>query len=199
MQERRSTKRAAQAAESRERIYIAALAVITEKGFAEASIQDIVAAAGASVGAFYHHFPSKMAVLEENFRRADARFVDIADGLPEDLSPKERVVAYMVRYGRFAQVEAGLDLCRQLYTPMNKLFIKPGRPMQGILREMLAEGLATGDIVSDLTPEQACQHIFIGARGLVLHWCLADGGFDLESAMEEYARRALLSLAPLGP
>jgi AcrR family transcriptional regulator len=49
--------------ETRDRIYQAALALFRERGFDTATMRDIAAAAGMSLGAAYHYFPSKDAIV----------------------------------------------------------------------------------------------------------------------------------------
>ena len=49
--------------ETRDRIYQAALALFRERGFESATMRDIAAAAGMSLGAAYHYFPSKDAIV----------------------------------------------------------------------------------------------------------------------------------------
>ena len=49
--------------ETRARIYDAALALFREKGFEAATMRDVAAAAGMSLGAAYHYFPSKDAIV----------------------------------------------------------------------------------------------------------------------------------------
>ena len=203
MEQAEKRGRRQQAVESKNRIYEAAIALFAERGFEEASVKDIVARAGVSVGAFYHHFPSKEAILEENFRRADERFSSLnsKDGEPseplEGEEAAELVVEYMARYGRFVEKVTGLDLSKRIYTPKNKLFIKRGRPMQTVLASIISEGISSGELVTDLSAEAACEWLFIGARGLAFHWCLKEGKFCLEEAMRDYARRALRALEPL--
>jgi AcrR family transcriptional regulator len=52
---------------SREEFLTAAMSLFSEKGFHEASVDDIVAKAGRSKGGFYHHFQSKDQVFIEVF------------------------------------------------------------------------------------------------------------------------------------
>ena len=49
--------------ETRDRIYQAALALFRERGFDASTMRDIAAAAGMSLGAAYHYFPSKDAIV----------------------------------------------------------------------------------------------------------------------------------------
>lgn len=65
------------AAATRAGLLEAARAVFTASGFAEASIADVVARAGASVGSLYHHFGGKaelyLALFEDYQRRQEER------------------------------------------------------------------------------------------------------------------------------
>ena len=70
---------AGRAATTRTALLGAARAVFTSSGFAEASIADVVAGAGASVGSLYHHFGGKaelyLALFEDYQQRQEARAV----------------------------------------------------------------------------------------------------------------------------
>jgi len=65
------------AATTREGLLAAAREVFTASGFAEASIAEVVAGAGASVGSLYHHFGGKaelyLALFEDYQQRQEAR------------------------------------------------------------------------------------------------------------------------------
>jgi AcrR family transcriptional regulator len=70
--------------ESRERILDAALALFRREGFDAATMRDVAAAAGMSLGAAYYYFPSKEAIVlgyyekvfAERRRRAHAAFAE---------------------------------------------------------------------------------------------------------------------------
>jgi AcrR family transcriptional regulator len=194
MKEQKKKPRALQAEASKNRIYDAALRLITEKGFDETSIQEICAESACSVGAFYHYFGSKDGILEENFKRADEGFAEFAR---EELPPADargRVVAYFARYANLVANEAGLDLSKRLYSCANKHFLRKDGAMQTELTAILDEAVKKGDLSLEISAEKACEWLFIGARGLAFHWCLCDGRFDLIDAMRTYARRALKAI-----
>ena len=69
--------RPGRAATTRGGLLASARAVFTASGFAEASIADVVAGAGASVGSLYHHFGGKaelyLALFEDDQQRQEAR------------------------------------------------------------------------------------------------------------------------------
>src|SRR5687768_513463 len=53
--------------DTRQRIYAAALTLFRERGFDATTMRDIAAAAGMSLGAAYHYFPSKDAIVLEYY------------------------------------------------------------------------------------------------------------------------------------
>ena len=71
------TRLAGRAASTRTALLDSARTVFTSSGFAEASIADVVAGAGASVGSLYHHFGGKaelyLALFEDYQQRQEAR------------------------------------------------------------------------------------------------------------------------------
>lgn len=64
----------------------AAIALFTERGFAQTRVEDIASRAGLSKGAVYLYFPSKQALLEGIVRRA---VLPIADSVLDSISSYE--------------------------------------------------------------------------------------------------------------
>lgn len=58
--------------ETRDRIYQAALALFRERGFESATMRDIASAAGMSLGAAYHYFSSKDAIVLAYYEQISA-------------------------------------------------------------------------------------------------------------------------------
>jgi TetR/AcrR family transcriptional repressor of nem operon len=82
---------------NREKILIEGLKVVHERGFANASVRDIVAAAGVPQGSFTNHFASKEAFALEIIERYFANSCStIAETLRNDeRAPLERLGAYI--------------------------------------------------------------------------------------------------------
>ncbi|HRY54739.1 MAG TPA: TetR/AcrR family transcriptional regulator [Spirochaetia bacterium] len=195
MPKKPATKRSQKAELNRNRIYETALGLISSRGYDNTSIQDIVGAAGISIGTFYHYFKSKHGILEENFRRADCLFSDFFETELPAGGTVERILLYMDRYARLAH-ENGVDLTSQLYTPHNRLFIKRGRAMQTCLVAIIEEGQARGELAADLGADQICDFIFIAARGIVFDWCLKKGRGDIRKELRSYFTRLLRAFEP---
>src|SRR3954471_18247165 len=71
----------ARAAAARERIVSAALEQLAEGGYASASVATVARRAGVATGSVYRHFPSKVELFAEVFRRAAQREIDALEGL----------------------------------------------------------------------------------------------------------------------
>jgi AcrR family transcriptional regulator len=112
------------AAATRRALLCAARDVFTGSGFSEASIADVVAKAGASVGSLYHHFGGKadlyLALYEDHASRQEARAAEaVAAARTEGVSDP---VALFIAGGR-----AYLDYCWQ-ERDLARLFLAGGGP-----------------------------------------------------------------------
>jgi TetR/AcrR family transcriptional repressor of nem operon len=85
------------AAAAPKKLLDAALRLVREKGYADASVDELCAAAGVTKGAFFHHFPSKEALAVAAARHwgevTGALFASAPYHAPAD--PLERVLAYL--------------------------------------------------------------------------------------------------------
>lgn len=85
--------------ERRERTVAAILdagrALMTEAGYAGVTVDDVTARAGVAKGAFYHHFPSKQALLDAVVDRLQGEIADElrADRAPDPLSSDDLAAA----------------------------------------------------------------------------------------------------------
>lgn len=74
--------------DTRERIYAAALTLFRERGFDATTMRDIAAAAGMSLGAAYHYFPSKDAIVHAYYDRVS---VEHARRVATDIAGKAKL------------------------------------------------------------------------------------------------------------
>lgn len=99
------------AADTRRRIMDAAIPLILEQGFSGTSVDAIVAKAGVTKGAFFHHFATKTELAHELVDRwveGDARFVEETMQRAERLgrNPLEQLLLFV---GLFEESMAELD------------------------------------------------------------------------------------------
>src|SRR3954447_4425884 len=93
--------------ETKRRVHDAALAMFREKGFDATTMRDVAAAAGMSLGAAYHYFPSKEAIvmayyaaLQDEHARLVREAVEAHAGTRERLSAALHSKLRMVRDDR---------------------------------------------------------------------------------------------------
>src|SRR5437588_13008063 len=98
-------------ADTRQRLYAAAIELIAERGYSATTVDDIAERTGVAKGTVYYNFPSKPALFEELLRHGvgllTTQFKDAVKGLP----PREAVaaliraqLAYIQRYRAFTQL-----------------------------------------------------------------------------------------------
>jgi TetR/AcrR family transcriptional regulator, transcriptional repressor for nem operon len=93
---------------TRQRILDAAQSIVLDRGFAATSVDAVLAEASVTKGAFFHHFPSKLALgraLLERYAAADERllneFMTAAEAESDD--PAEQLVAFVREFERSAR------------------------------------------------------------------------------------------------
>jgi len=90
---------------SKKAILDAALVLVRQKGFPKTSIRDICKAAGLSIGAFYHHFPSKDALMSEAFLYFDRTLMEEGANKYDALPPIEALKAVLLDQSAFTANE----------------------------------------------------------------------------------------------
>ena len=60
-----------------------------------------------------------------------------------------------------------------------------------ILRELIEQGLETGELQSDDTLEEIIDFFLIVYRGVVFDWCVYDGEYDLGDKLHKAMKRLL--------
>jgi len=190
--EKKPTSRQLQADKTRETIYNIAVSLMEKQGFANTTIQEISERAGVSIGTFYHYFRSKEDIFLDLFKKADEYFeTTVAPKLGQaaaaGTSSEELIVLYFRYYAKY-NFKRGIGNISQLYNTKNKLFMKKGRYMQTLLRELIAKGQASLELSPEMTPEEATDHLFIASRGVIYDWCIHEASYNLEQKMESYMR-----------
>lgn len=187
------TPRKLKAQASKTHIFDTAIRLIKKNGYDQTNISDICREAGVSTGAFYHYFESKQAILNELYIRADYFFENYMKtrGKPENSIDDAK--KYMSAYIHFVTLEGisnGIDMCRNLYTPKNQLFVKEGRSMQTLLEQIIRDGQIQNEISRRFTPKDWVDFIFSVLRGVIFDWVLRSGSYDIEV----YARHHIVCL-----
>lgn len=179
--------------EVRDRILRAATAVFAKKGYHGATIADVVARSGLSVGAIYTHFRGK----EELFLRScDATSDRGIDELSSRLAPLEttpaRLAAALAYYvesidtvdgepGQVSLVRAWAEADTE--PGVREMLIRRRERLVGAAILLLREGIARGDLPAWLDVDAVARAITAMLDGLLLQRIEDGPGFDPAEAL----------------
>lgn len=98
---------------TRDRLVLESVRLFVEKGYAATSVDEICAAAGATKGAFFHHFSNKEEIgLEAIDRYSTARFVAMKEGMETwSTDPVQRLSQLIDRLEEIATTRVGTRGC----------------------------------------------------------------------------------------
>lgn len=165
--------RAKPAVERRHELLDSALALFGEHGYAGTSVAQIIEAAGVSKGGFYHHFPSKDALLQSLVERLAEATAEALHTLSDDqsLTVIDKLRGFFVgseRHKREALGDGGLaTLGLTLYAPEN-LSLLAGLERASLQRShpflvtILEQGVAEGALAVVDPPGTARDILLLG-------------------------------------
>lgn len=177
--------RTIQAQKTKEKIYNTSIKLFKSKGFDNVTIQDIAIASNVSVGSFYNYYKSKNDILNQQYIVADVIFKDFVENGIIGNTTKEKIKNYMLFYIDFVKNQP-FDFIKILYNNNNKLFIKDGRAMQTLLDPIINEGIKSEEITASMNVNEINEFLYQAMRGLIFHWCLHEGNFDIHQRADQY-------------
>ncbi|NUS21009.1 MAG: TetR/AcrR family transcriptional regulator [Mesorhizobium sp.] len=187
----------------REELLDHAQALFMTHGYDRASLNDVIAAAGVSKGAFYHYFASKEALLEalaERFARQALAGVQDVLGDP-DLDPLGRLNALLAK-SRQAKVETAAEawaLFETMFRPENlvlfhRINLAASAAFSPLLVEIIRQGVADGtfhtfdpDGVADIVMQFGLATHDVVAKAIV-----GGSDADMDTAIEALEKRVRL-------
>lgn len=169
------TSRKQQAIQSKRHILETAFALTEEKGFDSLTIQDICKAAEVSVGAFYHYFASKEALILEWYGVADEYFQEnvIPRLEKSDADITEKMITFAEEQVGLGQ-KYGSKHISQLYRAQlqhnSEQFFSMERGMVNGMVGLLRSGVEKGELKEEIVVEELAHELFIIIRGITLDW-----------------------------
>ncbi len=167
--------------ETREKIFRAALALFTERGFHAVTVEDITEAADVGKGTFFNYFPSKEHVF--------GAFGDIQIGKIEGAVAAARAGSVSVREalgtfprvlaeepGRSPRIMQSLIVALQTSRPVREIFLGKAQRGRRMLAELLALGQRQGEIRRDVAPLVLARAVQQAYFGVMLLWSLDEAG-----------------------
>ena len=174
-------------AETRQGLLDAAYRVFAQRGYAQATIDDIAAAGGVSKGAVYHHFASK----EELFR---ARLADHGHEVDAMVAAVARAKSFRDLVRGFVEVWIGHYRNDPLFMPLSleyrvqatrepwarELVAAFYAQVRALIGGVLRLGQETGFVRRDLDCESAATFIFGALDGVCLQAAIDPGRVEID-------------------
>lgn len=187
--------------ESKAQILAAAMSVFTEKGFAKASMNDIVRASGLSKGGVYWHFKSKDELITAIF---DQFFVEQLALLDEVLAGEGTAVAKLNQLAAFTGSGVA-ELAAQFPSPLEfyALAARDDSLKEHLqihfqnyrekIETLVAQGISDGNFY-DHNNTDVANTIMALFEGLLLLWAVAPKSVDLSVQVETAVQLLLQGL-----
>lgn len=166
----RPGRRERRRAETRERIFRAALRLFAERGFVATTVEDITEAADVGKGTFFNYFPSKEHVLAAFGEMQVNKITAVVAGAPPDARPIEPVMRRMVQSlaeepGRSPALVRALMTAVLTSAPVRRLMMRNLARARALLSDVFRRAQRSGEIRRGPTPQEiahAMQRMFFG-------------------------------------
>lgn len=168
-----------------------ALALFDSEGYPRTSIEDIVARANVTKGAFYHHFSSKEEVLEIIHNvYIDSQIKLCAEVVKSGGDPRDQlrmltklIISNLDVYR--AHVAVYLQDRRFLTGDRKRNVANKRREIEHLFGEIIKRGIAGGTFRSDISPKLITFGI-IGMYAWIINWWKPHGPLTLEQIADQY-------------
>lgn len=195
-----SDRRQRRSAETRERLFRAALALFAKKGFAETTVEDITEAADVGKGTFFNYFPSKEHILlafgEMQLGKLEAA-IDEARRTNEPMPQFLRALGVRMTQEptRNPEIIRALLQAYLSTTPVREAMLNLQKRVQALHTQIIRLGQEQRVIRNDLPPEEIAYVFRQTIFGTLLIWSLY-GDATLHSRIEAAFNLLWTGMAP---
>lgn len=193
-------RRQLQSRQTERQILETALTLMREQGYDKISVRDICAQSGITTGAFYHHFPSKEAMVLSGIGALDSYIKDTLSSRPEKEPPLDRLRSILEAYIDFMEKESG-ELTGQYYlirisNSQCGSRLDPDRYIERVMVECFQQAKELGLVQDTFSPQWAASFCYRYFRGLVLDWVLSGYSYSLRERTHEDFKALQRLIAP---
>jgi AcrR family transcriptional regulator len=176
-------------ADTRQKLYEAAVQLIAEQGYNETTVDDIALRANVAKGTVYYNFKSKTDLFEELLRHGVGLLTDEFRAAVEGLPPREAVralvraqLAYIQRYQAFAQLLVS-EMWRTNREWQQTLVLLREQSI-GVIAETVQAGVDSGDLPADLDVRVASAALFGVGLVVAVDWLVFQPDRPIEDVEE---------------
>lgn len=174
---------------TKKKIVSAAWRLFYEQGYDNTTVDEIVEESGTSKGSFYHYFEGKDALLSSLSFLFDEKYEELLPSLTPEMSAMEKLL--FLNRELFAVIEntVSLDLLSRLFSSQlitrgEKHLLDHNRLYYRLLRRIVMEGQANGELRSDLSVNEITKLYAMCERSLMYDWCICNGEYSLKKYAE---------------
>jgi len=186
-------------AETKQRLYEAAVELIAEQGFSATTVDDIALRAKVAKGTVYYNFASKTALFEELLRHGIGLLTEAFREAVAGLPPRDAVAAlvraqleYIRRYRAFAQLLLS-EMWRTNREWQQTLILLREQAI-GVIAETVQAGVDSGDLPNDLDVRVASAALFGVGLVVAVDWLV----FQPERSIEDVEESLLAIVRRVG-
>lgn len=148
-----------------------AVRLFWEKGYANASVQDVADALGMLKGSLYYYIDSKENLLEKIFEDSHVELTSMAEAATSGGTATERTARFLFDYALWTLTHierAGLYAREWRYASdeLKKSLVQQQRYYDRTLRELVVQGQKEGAMAEDVDPRGASLFIWAAFTGL---------------------------------
>jgi len=174
------------------RIVSAAWKLFYEQGYDDTTIEEIIEESQTSKGSFYHYFEGKDALLSSLSYLFDDKYEELKNQLQPGQSAFDKLVFLNQELFGMIENQIALDLLTRMYstqliTKGEKHVLDYNRVYYKLLRQIVLEGQANGELRDDLSVNEIVKLYAMSERGLLYDWCLCNGDYSLK----QYAKTVM--------
>lgn len=177
------TDRQKQAITTKLKITKVATNLFKEKGFDCVKIQDICDCAEISVGAFYHHFKSKIDIINIAYEQVDILVMDRFQS--EKFNCNLDKLLFLLGEGADVMEELGCVFVGEVYKNLisidGKYSTKSDRHIAVKVKSIIQDAMDEGELTNTVSAQELTKTLMRISRGAIFDWCLYNGDYNLRS------------------
>lgn len=188
---------------TKKKLFDSAMELIGERGFTDASVDQIVARAGVAKGTVYYHFSGKAELVEaliaDRFAPLAAAFRAAASAHPDD--PRAAIEAIVRAELEFLAEHSSFS--KLLLTEMwredrvwRETLVLARRELFAVISDVIRHGIATGEFRADVDPEFGASALFGMTATVALDWLAFEPAKPLEVVLGQIVTAAFNAIRP---
>jgi len=188
---------------TKKRLFDAAMELIGERGFTDASVDEIVERAGVAKGTVYYHFSGKAELVEaliaDTLKPLIAAFHEAADQNADD--PRAAIEALVRAELEFLSEQSSFS--KLLLTEMwredrvwRATLVRLRGELMSVIRDVIARGVASGAFREDVDPDFGASALFGMTATVALDWLAFEPEKPLDAVLGQITKVAFNAIRP---